>query len=62
MSRKTGTGGALAIGPYEGAERDEVVALWEACGVRVPWNDVDEDIALIQGTPHAELLVGKAGR
>jgi len=59
MSRKKSQSGSLEIGPYEEAERDAVVALWEACGLRMPWNDVDQDIALIQGTPHAELLVGR---
>ena len=59
MSRKKSQRATLEIGPYEETERDDVVALWEACKLRVPWNDVDQDIALIQETPHAELLIGE---
>lgn len=51
----------LAIRPYFGADRDAVVALWNACGLVVPWNDPDADIALCLSKPaSAALLVGEA--
>jgi ribosomal protein S18 acetylase RimI-like enzyme len=33
------------IRPYEPADEDAVVALWERCGLLRPWNDPRRDIA-----------------
>jgi ribosomal protein S18 acetylase RimI-like enzyme len=41
-----GTDGRLAVRPFQPADRDAVVELWQACGLTVPWNDPYEDIAL----------------
>lgn len=35
---------ALIIRPFIEADRQEVVALWTACGLVVPWNDPNKDI------------------
>ncbi|HWH98456.1 MAG TPA: GNAT family acetyltransferase [Pseudolysinimonas sp.] len=36
---------ALDIRPFEAADEDAVVALWEECGLVRPWNDPRRDIA-----------------
>lgn len=50
--------GALNIRPYEAADRDDVVALWTACNLVVPWNDPVADIALAVSKPNATILIG----
>jgi ribosomal protein S18 acetylase RimI-like enzyme len=34
----------LSISPYTGSDHDQVISLWQACGLIVPWNDPDKDI------------------
>ncbi|WP_309711696.1 GNAT family acetyltransferase [Pseudolysinimonas sp.] len=36
---------AVDIRPFDAADEDAVVALWEACGRGRPWNDPRRDIA-----------------
>ena len=51
---------SLTVRPYGEADRDAVVALWRACGLVVPWNDPEADIALCRSKPEtAALLVGE---
>ena len=51
------------IRPYHASDRDQVVALWNACGLTRPWNDPDGDIARAGDTPTSELFVWhQAGR
>lgn len=50
--------GALSIRSYEAADRDDVVALWTACNLVVPWNDPVADIALAVSKPNATILIG----
>ncbi|MEX2535291.1 MAG: GNAT family acetyltransferase [Trueperaceae bacterium] len=33
------------IRPYRSGDEQQVVALWRRCGLSVPWNDPQEDIA-----------------
>lgn len=40
-------------------EIEEVVALWERCGLTRPWNDPRADIALAARSADAEVLVGR---
>jgi ribosomal protein S18 acetylase RimI-like enzyme len=35
----------MPIRPFEAADEDAVVALWESCGLVRPWNDPRRDIA-----------------
>jgi ribosomal protein S18 acetylase RimI-like enzyme len=35
----------MRIRPFEAADEDAVVALWESCGLVRPWNDPRRDIA-----------------
>jgi ribosomal protein S18 acetylase RimI-like enzyme len=58
MARKPDKAAKLNIRPYRQDDRDAVVALWEACELTRPWNDPDQDIALLFDTPGAEILVG----
>jgi len=51
----------LSIRAYRPADRDNLVALWEACGLRVSYNDPDRDIALWRASPNAEIFVGEGG-
>ncbi len=51
----------LSIRAYRPADRDQVVALWQRCGLIVSYNDPDRDIALMCATPNAEIFVGLAG-
>lgn len=34
----------LTIRPFEAADQGEVIALWQACGLVVPWNNPRRDI------------------
>jgi len=34
----------LFISPYTPEDHDQVIALWQACGLIVPWNNPDDDI------------------
>ncbi|MDH3910901.1 MAG: GNAT family acetyltransferase [Rhodospirillales bacterium] len=58
MARKSNKAAKLDIRPYRQGDRDAVVALWEACELTRPWNDPDQDIALLSETSSAEILVG----
>ena len=46
---------------FESADRDHVVALWRKCGLVVPWNDPDRDIAGFLGCDDATILVACTG-
>ncbi|MCB8928367.1 MAG: GNAT family acetyltransferase [Ardenticatenaceae bacterium] len=35
----------LTIRPFAIADSEEVIAIWQACGLTVPWNDPHKDIA-----------------
>ena len=50
----------LNIRPYTPADRDAVIALWEACGLTRPWNDPAADIAFCVSKPESTILVGEA--
>ena len=48
----------MQLRPYQPADEDAVVQLWEACGLTRPWNDPRKDIAR-KMAEHPELfLVG----
>jgi hypothetical protein len=49
---------ALNIQEICNEDVEEVVALWEACGLTRPWNDPHTDIAFARDTENATLLVG----
>ncbi len=44
---------------YRNADFDRVVALWDACGLNMPYHRPSRDIPAWQGCPHAELLVAE---
>ena len=48
----------LHICPYEDSDYDQVVTLWDDCGLLRPWNDPAKDIGLCRRTASSELLVG----
>ncbi len=48
------------VRPYRPADRDQVVALWQACDLTRPWNDPDADIGRALETPTSTLLVHAA--
>lgn len=50
---------ALATRSYRPQDRDAVVTLWTACGLVMPWNDPDADIARAAGGPASDILVGE---
>ncbi len=54
-------GNALEIRALQDADIPAVVRLWEACGLVVPWNDPEADIALARRSADAEVFVGLAG-
>ena len=43
------------------ADRDSVVALWEACGLTRPWNDPRDDFSLALTSTDCAVLVGREG-
>lgn len=49
----------LQIRSYASADRDEVVRLWDECGLLIWYNDPDEDIARWLETPTSEIFVGE---
>lgn len=51
----------LQIAPVADGDVEEVVALWEACGLTRPWNDPRADIALARRTTSSTVLVGRDG-
>src|SRR5262245_26309815 len=51
----------MKIVPYAESAFSEVVALWDACGLNVPYNDPARDIALLQASPNAALFLGYRG-
>ncbi len=53
---------ALHIRLYEDTDYENVVALWDECGLLRPWNDPAEDIALCRRTAGSELWVGVFGK
>lgn len=56
MSAVPGTD--LEIRAARDGDLDDVIALWRACDLVVPWNDPHRDIALCRSSPQSELLVG----
>lgn len=51
----------IVIGEMAGEERETVVALWSRCGLTRPWNDPEADVALVEATENATILVARAG-
>jgi len=51
----------MRIRPFEDADRDEVVALWELCDLVRPWNDPGKDIARKLLVQRELFLVGLDG-
>ncbi|MBN9605724.1 MAG: GNAT family acetyltransferase [Actinomycetales bacterium] len=49
----------LAIRPFAEGDTEEVVALWEACGLTRPWNDPRRDIARKLVVQRELFLVGE---
>lgn len=52
---------AYEIGPFDDAEEDAVVALWERCGLTRPWNDPHRDIARKRLVQRDLFLVARSG-
>jgi ribosomal protein S18 acetylase RimI-like enzyme len=50
-----------AIATFRPDDEAAVVALWQRCGLVVPWNDPAADIALALGSGHGHLLVARDG-
>ena len=51
----------LTIRPYEPSDEAAVIDLWRRCGLVVPWNDPQHDIALKQLVNPELFLVATAG-
>lgn len=52
---------AITTRSFESADRDGVTALWRSCGLVVPWNDPDRDIAGFLNCEDAAILVACDG-
>ncbi len=50
---------SLSIREYQSADRDALIALWEACGLTRPWNDPATDIAFCTARPESTILIGE---
>lgn len=50
--------GQLHIRPYREQDYDQLVHLWQTCGLTRPWNDPAQDITLCLQTESSALLVG----
>jgi ribosomal protein S18 acetylase RimI-like enzyme len=51
----------LTIRSYARADFENVVTLWEACGLTRPWNDPASDIEFCLRSENSTLMVGVAG-
>ena len=51
----------VEIRAFAAGDRDAVVALWQACGLVVPWNDPGRDIARKQAVQSDLFLVAHVG-
>jgi ribosomal protein S18 acetylase RimI-like enzyme len=49
----------IVIRSYRDGDRDDVVALWEDCGLLRPWNDPDKDICRKQAVQSHLFLVAE---
>ena len=53
----------LKIRPFSLEDSNPVIAIWEACGLTVPWNDPHKDIARkMQVNPELFLVAEQNGR
>ena len=52
---------ALAIDAIGDADVENVVALWQRCGLTRPWNDPHADIALARRRDNSTVLIGRDG-
>ena len=50
---------ALAIDAMKDADVENVVALWQRCGLTRPWNDPHADIALARRRDNSTVLIGR---
>ena len=48
----------MRIRAIEDGDVEDVVALWDACGLTRPWNAPHDDIALARATPQSKIFVG----
>src|SRR5262245_13901944 len=48
----------MELRPFEDADEDAVVALWQRCGLIRPWNDPHKDIARKRAVQRELFLVG----
>ncbi|MEY9182866.1 ribosomal protein S18 acetylase RimI-like enzyme [Bradyrhizobium sp. USDA 326] len=51
----------LAISAIADADVENVVALWQRCGLTRPWNDPHADIALARRRENSTVLIGRDG-
>ncbi|MEZ5822568.1 MAG: GNAT family acetyltransferase [Bradyrhizobium sp.] len=52
---------ALAIADISDGDVDDVIVLWQRCGLTRPWNDPAADIALARRNTNSTVLVGRDG-
>ncbi len=50
---------ALSVAAIEDADINDVIALWQRCGLTRPWNDPAADIALARRGSNATVLTGR---
>jgi ribosomal protein S18 acetylase RimI-like enzyme len=50
---------AMNIRPFQETDTEDLVALWQACGLTVPWNDPRKDIARKLQVGREFFLVGE---
>ena len=50
---------AMRIHAFDEIDRQDLIALWHACGLTRPWNDPDADIDRAIVGAHSTILVGK---
>ena len=53
--------GAVSFTSAEDGDVDEIIALWEKCGLTRPHNDPVKDIAFARAGPASDVLVGRQG-
>ena len=52
---------AVSFTSAEDGDVDEIIALWEKCGLTRPHNDPGKDIAFARAGPASDVLVGRQG-
>jgi ribosomal protein S18 acetylase RimI-like enzyme len=50
---------SLIFSEYQPEDKEQLIALWQACNLTRPWNDPVKDISFAMQSPSSTILIGK---